>query len=139
MTARRRHPLRPRSARAVNLLKDMKKDLEREQKDEEDTYALLDCWCKKNDGEKKASIEAAQQKIDELQAAIEKASGETGQFSTLIDQMKNDVEEGKKAIAEATEIRNKEAAAFHEQETDLIQSIKLLDGAITALDKHDPA
>jgi len=125
--------------KAINLLKDMKKDLEREQKDEEDTYALLDCWCKKNDGEKKASIEAAQQKIDELQAAIEKASGETGQFSTLIDQMKNDVEEGKKAIAEATEIRNKEAAAFHEQETDLIQSITLLNGAITALNKHDPA
>jgi len=122
--------------KVVKLLSDMQKDLEREMKEDEETYEKLKCWCDKNKAEKTQAVEDAQRKIDELMSTMQSASGKVGSLTTSIEQAKKDIAEGEKALAEATEIRNKEAAAFHEQETDILQSVELLKGAITTLSKH---
>jgi hypothetical protein len=58
------------------------------------------------------------------------------ELTTEIDQLNRDISQAKKALADATEIRRKEAAEFHTEETELLKSVALLKGAIVALSKH---
>jgi hypothetical protein len=123
----------------VKLLKQMQSDLEREAKEDETTYNKLKCWCDSNKQSKATAVDDAQRRMNDLQATIEQASGRSGSLSASIEQEKQDVAEGETALADATAIRKKEASAFHSQEKDLLQSIQLLNGAITTLAKHHPA
>mmetsp|Transcript_100664 Transcript_100664/g.204081 ORF Transcript_100664/g.204081 Transcript_100664/m.204081 type:complete len:709 (-) Transcript_100664:117-2243(-) len=124
--------------KAVRLLKEMQKDLEKEAKEEEATYKDLTCWCTSNEQKKTEAVESAKSRIEALEAAIEASSGEKGSLGASIEQLKQDIAASKQALAEATQLRKEEAAAFHTQETELISSIELLRGAITTLAKHHP-
>lgn len=125
--------------KAVKLLQAMQKELEAEYEEDKKTHETLECWCKKNEGEKGDIIEKAKRDIDALEATMESSAGRKGELTTGIEQTKKSLDENVKMLAEATALRKKEAAAFHEQEKELIVSVKLLDGAITALSKHHPA
>jgi hypothetical protein len=123
----------------VKLLEAMQKDLEKEAREDEKTWEKLQCWCSKNKADKTKAVDDAQSRLEELQTTIETSSAKMGSLKTSIEQAKKDIEEGTRSLAEAVEMRKKDAAAFHDQERDLMTSVKLLDGAITALSKHHPA
>jgi hypothetical protein len=123
-------------SKVIHLLKDMQKELEQEAKEEKETYETMKCWCDKNNNGKMQAVKEQKDKIDELNALIEGSTSKRSELETEIDQLKKDIVEAEKALAEATEIRKKQAAEFHEEETELLTSIKLLKGAIVALSKH---
>jgi len=123
--------------KVITLLKDMQKELEAEAKEDKETYEKLKCWCDTNGAGKTQAVTDQKAKIDELNALIEGGSGKIGELSTEIDGLNKDIAQAKGAIAEATEIRNKEAAEFHTEETELLKSVTLLKGAIVALSKHN--
>lgn len=125
--------------KVVKLLQQMHDDLEKEAQADKDTYDSLKCWCDKNGGNKRQEVQEQQDQIDQLEADIEAASGKMGELGVEIERTERDLADGKQALEEAIEIRKKEAAAFHEQEKELIVSIELVKGAITALSKHHPA
>mmetsp|Transcript_36973 Transcript_36973/g.102739 ORF Transcript_36973/g.102739 Transcript_36973/m.102739 type:complete len:728 (-) Transcript_36973:186-2369(-) len=125
--------------KVVQLLQEMQNDLEQEYKEDEDTFKELSCWCKTNEQEKKTAIEAARQQIEALEAKIEASSGMSGELSVTLEQLKRAIAENEEALATATVIRQKEAADFHVQEKELLESVQLLHGAITALAKHQQA
>jgi hypothetical protein len=122
--------------KVVNLLKDMQKELEKEAKEDEETFEKLKCWCETNDAGKTKAIQDQKDKIDELNSVIEGSSGKKAELTTEIDQLNRDISQSKKALADAMEIRRKEAAEFHTEETELLKSVALLKGAIVALSKH---
>lgn len=122
--------------KVVNLLKDMQKELEAEAKEDQDTYDKLHCWCETNNAGKTEAVKDQKDKIDELNALIEGSTGKKAELTTEIEQLKQDIAQAKQALAEATEIRKKEAAEFHTEEKGLLQSVTLLKGAIVALSKH---
>jgi len=122
--------------KVVTLLKDMQKELEAEAKEDQNTYDKLKCWCTSNGGTKTQAVTDQKSKIDELNAQIEGSSAKKGELTTEIDGLNKDIAQAKQAIAEATEIRNKEAAEFHTEEVGLLKSVTLLKGAIVALSKH---
>lgn len=123
-------------SKVIHLLKDMQKELEQEAKEEKETYETMKCWCDKNNNGKMQAVKEQKDKIDELNALIESSTSKRAELETEIDQLKKDIDEAEKALAEATEIRKKQAAEFHEEETELLTSVKLLKGAIVALSKH---
>jgi len=123
----------------VQLLKGMQRDLEGEAKEDADTYERLRCWCETNEKDKREAIEEQRQRIDQLEADIQAFSGTKGELGTNLERIKRDISEGKRALADATALRQREAAEFHEQEKQLIESIQLLRGAIEVLSKHHPA
>jgi len=125
--------------KAVKLLQAMQTELEAEYKEDKETHETLECWCKKNEGEKGEIIEQAKQDIDRLEATMESSAGRKGQLTSGIAHTKKTLAENEKMLAKATALRKEEAAAFHEQEKSLIVSVKLLEGAIIALSKHHPA
>merc|ERR1719458_2278717 len=100
----------------------MQKELEAEYEEDKKTHETLECWCKKNEGEKGEIIEQAKQEIDRLEAAMESSAGQKGQLTSGIAHTKKTLAENEKMLAKATALRKKEAAAFHEQEKSLIVS-----------------
>jgi len=78
-------------------------------------------------------------RIDQLEARIQAASGQKGAAGATLEHEKKNLAEAQAALAEATAIRTKEADAFHESEKEMIVSVKLLEGAIIALEKHHPS
>jgi len=122
--------------KVLTLLKDMQKELEAEAKQDKETYEQLKCWCDSNGAGKGQAVQDQKDSIDQLNSLIEGSSGKKGELTTEIEGLKKDIAESRQALAEATELRKKEAAEFHTEETELIKSVTLLKGAIVALSKH---
>merc|ERR1719390_191008 len=122
--------------KVVNLLKDMKAQLEKEAEEDEEIYDKLACWCETNDKEKTKAIADAEAHIQDLTATIEELSATSARLNTEIKNLEKEVAENQDALDKATSIREKELAEFNAEEKDLLGSISALKAAITVLSKH---
>jgi len=122
--------------RVVKLLKEMSATLKKEQEEDEALYDKLACWCNNNNYEKSQAIEASEAKISELTATIEELTAKSAELESSIKELEAEVAANKKALAEATALREKQAKEFHGAETDSIQAIENLKAALTVLAKH---
>merc|ERR1719456_608780 len=86
--------------RGINLLSEMKEQLEGEAKADQELYDKMVCWCETNEKEKTKAIADEEQAISDLGAAI---NSNTAKQSTLTVE----VEGLNKGIAENTEALNK--------------------------------
>jgi len=125
--------------RVVKLLENMKKTLSKEMEEDEDLYDKLACWCNNGKYEKKASISAAQEKIEELENSIEEYTARSKELKTRIQELEEGVAADKKGLAEATKLREKQLQEFQGTETDSIQAIENLKAALIVLGKHHGA
>merc|ERR1719203_1311361 len=125
--------------RVVNLLKDMSKTVQAEMDEDEGLYRKLMCWCTDNNWEKSNSIEKSQAKISELESTIESLTGSTAELRQSISELEAELAADKKALAEATALREKQLDEFHNMEKDQIQAVENLKAALTVLEKHQPA
>jgi len=123
-------------ARVVNLLKEMSKTLQKEMDEDEDLFKKLDCWCNTNEYEKGESISEAEAKIAELEALIESLTAKVAELTAKIKELEDEFAADKKALAEATALREKQIQEFHGGELDNIQAIENLKAAIIILGKH---
>ena len=122
--------------RVVNLLKEMGETLKKEQEEDEDLNKQLGCWCNNGKYEKNAAIEASTAKIAELTATIEGSDAKSSELANSIKELETELAADKKALAEATALRNKQLAEFQGMETDSIQALENLKAAIIVLSKH---
>merc|ERR1719163_290254 len=67
---------------------------------------------------------------------IELEAAKVSSLQVDIDDLKKDIVENEKSLAEAEALRKKEAAEFHQSEKDMIQAIEAFKGAIVTLSKH---
>jgi hypothetical protein len=122
--------------KVLTLLKDMQKELEHEADEDKNTFEKLKCWCDTNGAGKTQAVTDQKDKIDELNSLIEGSTAKKAELTTEIDQLNKDIAQSKEALAEATKIRQKDAAEFNDEETELLKSVTLLKGAIVALSSH---
>lgn len=122
--------------RVVKLLENMKETLQKEMQEDEDLYDKLACWCNSGKYEKKASIAASQEKIEELENNIVEYTAKSKELKTRIKELEEGVAADKKSLAEATELRQKQQQEFQGTETDSIQAIENLKAALVVLSKH---
>lgn len=125
--------------KVIQLLKDMQKELHEEAKQDKKSYDEIMCWCKTNIEGKTKQVEDAKKKDDQLVADVQQFSAQASSLEVDLDDLKKDIAANEKALAEAVALRKKEAADFHQGETDLIQAINALKGAIVVLSKHHDA
>jgi hypothetical protein len=123
-------------SKVITLLKDMQKQLEKEQEADEEIYEKMECWCKTNDKEKTAAIEEAEQRIADLTASIEAGTAKSAQLNTEIANLDKEVAANQAALDKATSLRQKQLAEFNSEEKDLIQSVQALKNAVVVLSKH---
>merc|ERR1719313_3294937 len=121
--------------RVVTMLQMMQKKIDAEEEKETELYDKFMCYCQNGAGALSASVDAAEKKIPEVESAISTKSAEKEQLASDITQHKADREAAKAAMAEATSLREKEAAAFATESTETKTNIAATGKAITAVEK----
>jgi hypothetical protein len=122
--------------KVINLLKDMQAQLEKEQKEDEEVYERVACWCETNDKEKTDAISEAEARITDLTSTIEEKTATSSRLNTEIKNLEAEIGKNQEALGKATAIREKELAEFTAEEKDMLQSIGALKSAVTVLSKH---
>jgi len=123
--------------KVVRMLEDMKAELNKELEDDKAVQELLDCWCGTGMKEKEKSIQLAESRISELEAALGEALAKINELKSKRKATQEDQYADQKALDESEEMRMKENKAFHETEGDLLQAIDATENAITMLSKHN--
>lgn len=121
--------------KVVTMLQVMQKKVAAEGEKEVELYEKFECYCKNSGGTLNASIAEAGAKIPEVNADIEEAEAKLAQLEADVKKAKEDREAAKEAMAEATAVREKEAAAFAKVKADADQNVGALTAAIAALEK----
>merc|ERR1719399_1948802 len=113
----------------------MSKKVEAEGEAETELYEKYMCYCKTSGGALAKSIADAETKIPEILSAIKESSAEKKQLDEDIKTHKADREAAKEAVAKATAIREKEKAAFEEENAELLANLAAIEKAVAALEK----
>lgn len=121
--------------KAVTMLQNMQKKVEEEAVKEKALYEKYMCWCKTGGHDLGKSIASANTKVPELQSSIEEAEGKLAQLKEDLVSHRADRAAAKDAMAKASGIREKEAAAFAKEKADLDANIDALTKAIAALER----
>mmetsp|Transcript_14669 Transcript_14669/g.25978 ORF Transcript_14669/g.25978 Transcript_14669/m.25978 type:complete len:723 (-) Transcript_14669:109-2277(-) len=121
--------------KVVTMLQNIQKKVAAEGEKEKDLYDKFMCYCKTGVSDLKASIAAANTKIPEAASDIEEKESSKAGLEVSLKEHQVDRESAKKAIAEATSIREKEAAEFAKEKSEADANIAAMTKAIAALEK----
>jgi len=121
--------------KVVTMLQAMQKKVEAEGEKEAEMFKKYMCYCKTAGGDLQSSIADADTKMPQLASDIKAAEAEHAQLGEDLTKHRSDRESAKKAIADATAIREKEAAAFASMKAEADSNIDALKRAAAAVDK----
>merc|ERR1719335_225309 len=102
---------------------------------EEELFDKFMCYCENADATLGKSIADAETKIPQLEADIKEAVETKAQLEADIKAHQADREAAKEAMAKATEIREKEAAAFAKESAEDKANLEALKKATAAIEK----
>merc|ERR1719161_362737 len=122
-------------SRVVKLLKEMKDQVEKEASEDKEIYDEMACWCKTNNREKTEATVIAQKTIGDLTAKIEQYTARKATLANEIESLGDENAANTDALAQATAMREKEAAEFAEEEATSKQASAALKQAIEVLAK----
>merc|ERR1719192_2915967 len=120
--------------RVVKLLQKMQSSVEAEADKEKKLFEEFMCYCKTGTGDLTKSISAAENKIPQVESSLAAAEATKEQLEKDLAQHKANVADAKKTIATATALREKEAAAFAKESSDLKTNIAALAKATAAIE-----
>merc|ERR1719463_669325 len=129
--AARANPIR----KVVNMLQGMKKKVEAEGEKEKELFEKYMCYCKTSGGALSKSISDAETKIPQLGSDIKEAESKLAQLKEDLKQAQMDRAAAKEAVAAATALREKEAAAYAKESSEVGANLAALKKAVTALEK----
>merc|ERR1719310_1790227 len=113
----------------------MQKKVEAEGVKEEELFEKFMCYCKNGAATLGKSIGDAETKIPQLESQIKQASEMKAQLEEDIRNHQNDRAAAKAAMAKATAIREKEAAAFAKEHAEATANIEAAKKATAAISK----
>merc|ERR1719217_927810 len=113
----------------------MQKKVEAEGVKEEELFEKFMCYCKSGAASLGKSIGDAEAKIPQLESQIKQASEMKAQLEEDITNHQNDRAAAKAAMAKATALREKEAAAFAKEHAEAVANIEAAKKATAAISK----
>merc|ERR1719235_959307 len=129
--AGRANPIR----KVVNMLQAMQKKIEQEGEKEQKLFDKYMCYCKTSGGALQQSISQADTKVPQLASDIKEAEAKNAQLKEDLKQHQVDRSAAKQAVADATALREKEAAAYEKESSEAKATIAAVNGAVAALEK----
>jgi len=121
--------------KVVTLLQKMQESVTKEGEKETELYEKFMCYCKTGSGGLSESISAAEAKITSLTSDIKASEGEKAATEEALATAKQDRTDAKTAMADATAMREKEAAAYAKFQADSVANIGAIMKAVAALEK----
>merc|ERR1719316_2124263 len=117
------------------MLQNMQKKVEAEGEAEQKLFDKYMCYCKNSGGDLAKSISDAGTKIEQLEADIKEGEEKKKQLDEDIKQHQADRSAAKAAMADATALRKKEAAAYAKESSEDSANIAATAKAMTAIEK----
>jgi len=121
--------------KVVTMLQSMQTKVSEEGEKEKELFDKFQCYCKSSDKTLGESIAAAEAKAPNVGSAIQETEEKKTQTEAGLAQDKADREAAKIAMADATAIREKEAAAFAAEKSEYDTNIQAIAKAVAALEK----
>jgi len=121
--------------KVVGMLQSMQKKVQAEGEKEQELFDKFMCYCKNGAAALDKSIADAGDAVPELGANIEAGVGQLAQLKEDLKKAQTDRAAAKSAMAEATAIRDKDAAAYAKESGDLKTNLGALNKAIAAIGK----
>jgi len=119
----------------LNMLEDMKSELEKELKDEKKIFEEAMCMCEKGKKELEGVIFTSKGDIDRFTTKVETETALKQQLVAEVEAHKEDQAETTKTLEESAVIREKEAKEFAATEADLKTNLAGLDQAIPLIEQ----
>jgi len=121
--------------KVVTMLQNMEKKVQAEGEKEKELFEKYMCYCKNAGGDLSKSIGDADTKIPQLGADIKEGEAKLAQLKEDLKQHQVDRSAAKQAVADATALREKEAAAYAKEEAEASANIAAVNKAVAALEK----
>merc|ERR1719281_1896060 len=121
--------------KVVTMLQNMQKKVVAEGEKEKALFDKYMCYCKTSGGDLSKSISDAETKMPELEADIKESEAKKVQLDEDIKQHQVDRSAAKEAMASATALREKEAAAYAKESSELSANIAAVEKATAAIEK----
>jgi len=121
--------------KVVTMLQNMAKKVEAEGEKEKQLFDKFMCYCQNSGGDLSKSIGDAGVKIPQLEADIKEGEAKKQQLDEDIKQHQVDRSAAKAAMAEATTLREKEAAAYAKENSEDTANLAATDKATVAIAK----
>merc|ERR1719502_2319105 len=117
------------------MLQSMSKQVAKEGEEEDKLYEKFMCYCKNSGGTLGKSIADAEAKIPSVSSDIEEAESQVTQLKQDLKAAQTDRAAAKAAMAEATSIREKEAATYADYKAEADANIAAATKAYEAVEK----
>merc|ERR1719198_1478945 len=121
--------------KVVTMLQSMQKKVTAEGEKEVELFEKFMCYCNSGDAALAKSIADAEAKIPQVTADIEAGENEVKQLKSDLKSHQTDRAAAKAAMAEATNIREKEASAFSDLKAEADANIAACTKATAAIEK----
>jgi hypothetical protein len=121
--------------KVVTMLQTMQKKVQEEGKKEEQSYQKFLCYCTTGKNDLVDSVTAAETKVPAVSSDIEEAENLKTKLDGELKQHQTDRDSAKASMADATAIREKEAAAFAASKDEHSKNIAAITAAVAALEK----
>jgi len=121
--------------KVVNLLKNMEKKVKVEGDQSKKIFNKYMCYCKTTRAQLDSQITAAQEKIPQVESKLKEASGSLQQLKGSLTKAKEDRAAAQEAIKTATALREKAAATFDQENSDMKENIQAMGAAVAAITK----
>jgi hypothetical protein len=119
--------------KVVTMLQNMEKKITAEGEKEQKLYDKFMCYCKNAGGDLSKGISDGETKLGQLPAAIKEGEAHKKQLDEALKSHQTERSAAKAAIAEATALREKEAAAFAKEKDETSANIDAMGKAISAI------
>lgn len=120
--------------KVVNMLHSIQTRVSEEGKAEEALYNKFMCYCKTGGTDLAASIATAEAKIPAVGSEVEASVSKLTQAKADLAQAQTDRTAAEAAVAEATALREKEAAAYASMKAEYVSNIAAIAKAVSALE-----
>merc|ERR1719207_177560 len=121
--------------KVVTMLQNMQKKVEAEGEAEKALFEKYMCYCKTSGGDLSKSISDAGTKMPQLEADIKEGEAKKKQLDEDLKQHQVDRSAAKAAMADATALRKKEAAAYEKESSEDAANIAATEKATSAIEK----
>jgi len=121
--------------KVVTMLQNLQKRVEAEGAAEKELFDKYMCYCKNGAGTLGKAIEAANTKMPQVASDIKEAESKKTQTEEELATHQSDRDAAKSAMAQATSIREKEAAEYAKEKADADANIDALTKATAAIEK----
>jgi hypothetical protein len=119
--------------RVIDLLKNLKSQVETEGTSEATSYNEFACFCKDKNTAKVNSIDTRETESSRLTASIKQLTAKTAELSASIQATEASLAAHEASLARATELRDKERAVYEETHLDTSNAVSGLKDAIDSI------